>query len=162
MPRDFAVILFDIVCLSSYSFLAWQCPETRKCRYSRCGSFSAFSVFGKQKRRPLSLAGKDQRIRLHYCTYGELARCQMVPDMIILLAYDLENRFSAPVSYLLPEPCSEMADFRPDGFRRFGTDSRIQYRACKGIRTPFSFSPAPDSLLSLYSGRLCVLADLFS
>jgi len=63
----------------------------------------------------------------------------MVPDMIILLAYDLENRFSAPVSYLLPEPCSEMADFRPDGFRRFGTDSRIQYRACKGIRTPFLF-----------------------
>ena len=86
----------------------------------------------------------------------------MVPDMIILLAYDLKNRFSAPVFYLLPEPCSEMADFRPDGFRRFGMDSRIQYRACKGIRTPFLFSPAPDSLLSLYSGRLCVLADLFS
>ena len=126
------------------------------------GVFRPFPSSENKKRRPLSLAGKDQRIRLHYCTYGELARCQMVPDMIILLAYDLENRFSAPVSYLLPEPCSEMADFRPDGFRRFGTDSRIQYRACKGIRTPFLFSPAPDSLLSLYSGRLCVLADLFS
>lgn len=66
----------------------------------------------------------------------------MVPDMIILLAYDLENRFSAPISYLLPEPCSEMADFRPDGIRRFGTDSRLQHRACRGFSPLFFFTGA--------------------
>ena len=124
-----------------------------------------FGLFRLRKTKNADLFPLRERISgfvFTNCTYGELARCQMVPDMIILLAYDLENRFSAPVSYLLPEPCSEMADFRPGGFRRFGTDSRIQYRACKGIRTPFLFSPAPDSFLSLCSGRLCVLADLFS
>ena len=124
---------------------------------------TVFWLTKNKKRRPLFSRRRreNQRIRLHYCTHGELARCQTVQDMVILLACDPENQFSAPVSYLLPETSPEWRAFAPAAFA-----ASVRTHAYSTVRAgdfhPFSFSPAPDSYQSLCSIRLRVLADLFS